>query len=121
MAALQTEFWPFSSYPMFNVRFDVPDETRFALIGIKEGTSLEIQDQRVLGPVRNGYLSRYCRAKIKKQEGACLSESLRYWAQRYKMFEEHLPRELRGFDQIKLIETISKVEWATETIQRGQP
>lgn len=120
MIPLQSELWPFSAYPMFNVRFDAPDETIFELIATNsEGTvSAPITDQRVLGAVKNGYLNRYCRAKLKANDRSCLHVSLRYWVKRYQQSESRLPPELRGFSELKLVETISKSEIASEKIER---
>ena len=121
MIPLQSELWPFSSYPMFNVRFDAPDETIFELVAVNsKGTiSAPISDQRVLGAVRNGYLSRYCRAKIKMNDRECLQSSLQYWVKRYQQFESRLPPELHGFSELKLVETLSKSEIGSAKIERN--
>ena len=120
MIPLRTELWPFSSYPMFNVRFDAPDETVYELFASNvDGTiSVPIHDQRILGPIKDGYLSRYCRAKIKSQEPSCLQSSLQFWARRYLSLETRLAPELRGFTTLKLVETLSKTEVASESLER---
>lgn len=104
---------------MFNFRFDIPDETTYELIAVSvDGSaSVSITDQRVLGAIKNGYLSRYCRAKIKANNESCLTSSLQYWVKRYQTFEPQLPPSLRGFGSMKLVETISKTEIATEKIR----
>jgi hypothetical protein len=112
MAAFQIDFWPFSSYPMFNFRFDQEDPSVFVLIGVNHdsGLKIELSGQTILGPVRKGYLNRYCRKKIQEKKTDCLKTSLEYWGRRYKKYELQLPLAYRGLDSIYLIEKKSNKE-----------